>query len=315
MDPDVDQKVPVDENESVIDSAYDGLVKDEVEEVEKPSTAEDLEPLVAVERWDKPLKDTFDEWGGLENGRNYQQAMLDYHTQQQGYHTKLEQDIAPLRTESEAWQGVFNPHQEFLMHNGLTPQDAARRGMGIMANIAQDPTAFALDILQRTNYDFASHGQDQAYVPPEVQALRQELDQLKQAQQGNVLQAQQREANELNQQIQSFASATDASGELLHPHYQAVEQQMAMAVHGYNGMHQPIPPLEQLYATACKQNPEIQAQVNAEETAKETARKAANAKKAKEAARRATGSHTGSEDQKLSQKDVIEAAYDKQAAA
>jgi len=241
--------------------------------------------------------------------------MLDYHTQQQGYHTKLEQDIAPLRTESEAWNGVFQPYQEFLMHNGLAPQDAARRGLGIMANIAQDPQAFALDILKRSNYDFASHGQEQTYVPPEVQALQEKLDRLEQAQQGNMLQAQQQEANELNQQIQSFVSATDESGELLHPHYQAVEEQMVMAVHGYKGAGKPVPPISELYEQACRMNPDIQAQAKAEEVAKETARKAAKAKKAKEAAQRSDGSHTGSEKTSSSLRDDIEAEYDKQAAA
>jgi len=294
-------------DDTAIDEPDGDAIETEVEETP--------EPLVAVERWDSGLKEAFNSWGSLENGRDIQQTFLDYHTNQQGYHTKLEQELAPLRTESETWGGVFQPHQEFMMHNGLTPQDAARRGLGVMANIAQDPQAFALDILKRTQYDFTQHGQDAPYVPPEVQSMQREVDSLKQAQRNNAMQAQDNERFQLNQHIQSFANAQNESGELAHPHYQAVEQQMAQAVHGFRGMNQPIPPMQELYDAACKLNPEIQAQVTAHEVARETARKADKAKKALKAAGRPSGQHTGEKKERKSQKDTISDAYDKLAAA
>ena len=310
----VDQQVSLqDDIQSAFDEQTSTSEGDDVsrETIEEPvKTDTEIEPLLAVERWDAGLKDTFNSWNDIEHGRDYQQAMLDYHTQQQGYHTKLEQEISPLRKESESWNGVFDPHREFMMHNGLNPQDAARRGVGIMANIASDPQAFALDMLQRLNYDFAKHGQDAPYVPPEVQELRKELNGFKQSQQDQLLQDRRNQANQLTPQTPPFASGKDASGNLLHPHYEAVEADMTEIVYGRRGAGKPDLSLEDLYKAACSRNPDIQAQAKAEEIAQDTARKAAKAKKAKEAATRVTGKHVG-ESESNSLRDDLDANYDK----
>ena len=299
-----------------IESNFDELeTPDEpVEEPVKTETIEE-EALQSPTMWGKEYRDTFDSWGGLEHGRDYQQSMLDLYGTTQAHVTKVEQEAVNYRNESEAWGGVFQPHQEFLMHNGLTPQDAARRGVGIMANIASDPQAFALDILKRSNYDFSTHGQDAPYIPPEVAAMQTEINSLKQTQQNNVLQGQNNERANLNQHIQSFVNAKDASGNQLYPHYNAVESDMAGIVYGLRGRGLPIPPLPELYETACKQNPDIQAQVKANEVATDTARKASDAKKAKAASKRPTGQPSGKEKTSSNIKDDISAEYDKLAAA
>lgn len=296
----VEQVSLQDDIESALSEQTEETVAETVEE-----TAEEVrEALEAPAMWSQEYKDVFNEWGALDKGYEYQKAMHDLYGQTQAHVTQKEQEAAHFRKETEGWNGVFEPYQQFLMGNGLTPQDAARRGVGIMTNIANDPQKFALDILQRTNYDFASHGQDAPYVPPEVQELRKELDGFKQAQQQQLVQAQQREAYELNQQIQSFATGKDESGNLLHPHYSAVEQDMAQLVYGYRGMNQPIPSIPELYEIACKRNPELQAQAAAEKAAKETARKAKEAKKAITASTRVDGKPTGGEAQRTLKEEI-----------
>jgi len=307
------EEVVEDQQASLTDDIESALDEQTTEAPEIIEAEPEPEPLVAVERWNQGLKDMFSEWGGIDNGRAYQQSMLDYHKEQQGYHTKLEQELSPLRTESESWNGVFQPHQEFMMHNGLTPHDAARRGVGIMANIADNPQSFALDVLKRLNYDFASHGQDDPYVPPEVLALQKEISDMRQGMQRNTQQTQNNQVADMTKQIESFKGATSESGELLHPHYQEVESAMAMAVHGYRGMGQPIPPIAKLYEDACLQNTDIQSQSRSNEVAKETARKSAAAKKAKDAAARPSGKHTGETSSSTLRAD-LEAEYDNLAA-
>ena len=299
------------QQESLVDdTAIDATDGDAIE-----TEVEELEPLVAVERWDSGLKEAFNSWGSLENGRDIQQTLLDYHTTQQGAYTKLSQSEAQFRTESEAWNSALSQHQDFMMHNGLSPQQAASRGVGLMSYMAKDPQQFHLDGLKQLGYNHSTHGQDEAYVPPEVQEIKAWQDNKDEAERQRAFQDHNFQRFQLDQHIQSFASETDESGNPLRPHYQAVEQQMAQAVHGFRGMNQPIPPMQELYDAACKLNPEIQAQVTAHEVARETARKADKAKKALKAAGRPSGQHTGEKKERKSQKDTISDAYDKLAAA
>ena len=298
-----------------LSQAVDAAELEASEQVAEPQEAETIaEALQPPERWNKTLKDRFAELAEIERGRDYQQAWLDYHAEAQGYATKLEMERAQLRKETEGWGSVFQPHQQFLLHNGLSPQDAARKGLGVIAQITANPQQFALDVLKRTNYDFNAHAAQQPYVPQEVQALQQELEQLKRAQQTRELQAQQQQAQQVAQQIRTFAEAKDESGNPKHPHYDAVQDTMATLVWGHKARGEQVPAMDDLYGKALRLHPELEAQDKARADADAAARKAAEARKATNAAKRPTGKHAGKATSAQTLRDELSAAYDKHAA-
>lgn len=101
--------------------------------------------------------------------------------------------------------------------------------------------------------------------------------------------------------IDSFKDAKDASGNLLHPHFSAVEDQMTRLAVAARASGTPVPSLDELYDQAVWANTSTrQAMFEAQRAADEAQRKAADAERAKEArakaerAKRAASSVTGS---------------------
>lgn len=283
----------------------------EVEEVveepdgeESPEEVEELEPLEPPQMWGKEYRELFNEWGQLEGGRKYQEAMRDLYTQIQGYTTQKEQEAAHYRRDVEQWNGTFQQHQDWLAQNGLSPHDAARKGVGVLMQIAQDPKGFATQILDRIGYDYASHGQDQPYVPPEVQSLQQQVQQLNQALSQQQQQAYQQQVSQVQQRIESFAYEVDASGEPKHPYFEHVQGTMAGLINAGQAHD-----LDDAYAKALKLH-DVQEQGSGQRDTQEAARKAAAAKKAKTAAKRPAGKHSGKDTSSRALKDDIYALYD-----
>lgn len=277
----------------------------EVQESE-PETEPELEALEPAPKWDRRYKDAFTELGGIENGRTYQQAMLDLYKEEQANFTKTAQERAEYERELKNYRGVHEPYQEFLMKNGMTPHAAYRQGMGLLVSISQDPESFVKQLAKRVGLQFAD--EEQAYVPPEVQSMQSELQQLKQYLQSSQNQMQQQERARVTQQIQSFASEQDESG-LTHPHFQEVQDHMGKLITA--GL---ATSLQQAYDLACKLSPDISTQETQKRSTDEAARKSADAKKAKDAARRAPGKSVGKDNRELSDEDAIRAALKEQAA-
>jgi hypothetical protein len=55
-------------------------------------------------------------------------------------------------------------------------------------------------------------------------------------------------------EINKFKSAVDCQGNLLHPHFDELEEAMTLLVEAAIAAKQPVPPLEDLYATALRTN-------------------------------------------------------------
>ena len=302
---------------------FDKLGAEEVEEVaevevaegeepegEEVELVEELEPLDPPQMWGKEYRELFNEWGQLEGGRKYQEAMRELYGQIQGYTTQKEQEAAQYRRSVEEWNGTFQQHQDWLAQNGLSPHDAARKGVGVLMQIAQDPKKFATQILDRIGYDYSSHGADQPYVPPEVQSLQQQVQQLSGALQQQQQQAYQHQVQQVQQRIESFATAADASGNPAHPYFEYVHGTMAGLINAGQARD-----LDDAYAKALKLHDDIVQQDSGAREAQEAARKAAAAKKAKTAAKRPAGKHSGTDTTARSVKDDLYAAWDAHASA
>jgi len=258
--------------------------------------------------WSKEYRDVFNEWGQLERGKEYQKAMLDLYGSTQKHVTQKEQEAAQYRQQVEQWNSVFQPFQQQMNLRGVEPAAFTRQLLSYYQQLNQNPAQTIMQLAQNYNLDLANLGAEAPYRSPAELAHEQRLAQLERTLQQQLSQARQGEMQRLNQQIDTFASETDASGELLRPHFEHVKDVMTKLIRGGNATG-----LSDAYDMACKLSPDVMAQANAQRVAAETARKAAEAKKAKSASSRATGKHTGTS--KNSLREDIESAYDEMNAA
>jgi len=303
--PEVEEQVSLQDD---IATAYD----EQAEETEIVEAVPDTPPEPAYEppsMWSKEYKDVFNEWGQLERGREYQKAMLELYGNTQSYVTQREQEAARYRQQVEQWNSVIEPYKQQLDLRGMEPAAFVRQVMGYYQQLNQNPATTIRQLAQNYNLDLASLGADEPYRSPSEIANMQQTAMI-QRQLQNVLQQQrQGEFQRLHQQIDTFASETDASGNPLRPYFEQVKDTMTKLIRGGTASG-----LNDAYDMACKLSPELMAQAEAQRAAAETARKAADAKKAKTASIRATGKHTGAAS-KRSLKEDIEAAYDSMTAA
>jgi len=290
-------------------AAFDEQTEEVTEELQAEAEPDPEPAYEPPSMWSKEYKDVFNEWGQLERGREYQKAMLDLYGQTQGYVTQREQEAARYRQQVEQWNSVFEPFQQQMNLRGVEPATFTRQLLSYYQQLNQNPAAVIQQLAQNYNLDLANLGADAPYRSPTELAQEQRLAQLERTLQQNLQQARQGEFQRLHQQIDTFASETDASGNPLRPYFEQVKDTMTKLIRGGTASG-----LNDAYDMACKLSPELMAQAEAQRAAAESARKAADAKKAKTASIRATGKHTGAAS-KRSLKEDIEAVYDSIAAA
>lgn len=282
----------------------------EVEAAPEGETVEEaIERLSAPARWNKEAKEAFDSWANVEGGTAYQKAMLEQYGQTQSYLTQKEQEAAQYRQQTEQWNGLIEPVRQQLQMRGVRPEQFVEQLIGHYQALNSDPQSTIEFLAKQYNVDLGQIGQDAPYQSPTEAALQQRLDQLERAHRHNLVQAQQQEVQRANQQVQSFANETDASGELKHPHISQVGNKMAKLLQA--GLAEDLP---DAYEKACKMSIEVSSQVQAQRLQQDTARKAENAKKAQEAARRPKGKHIGEVTESISIDDELSDLIEQSAA-
>lgn len=262
---------------------------EEIVDIEEP-------PLEPPNKWDRRYKEVFEEWGKHPNGRKWQESILDYYKENQGYATQLEQERARYRQQAETWEQVLQPYQQMIAMAGVTPDHFARQAMGLAMQLQQNPRDTLVQLAQRAGIDLNQLVQDQPYVDPQVSTLQQEVQRMRREQ----VQREQRQAqeqviriqSEIDQQLRSFANAKADNGDPKYPHFsiQEVQDEMAAIIRG-----RPDTSLEDAYARACREVPEVAQAEAKQKQIKEAAARAAKAKKEAEAARRVPGKYSGEE--------------------
>jgi len=286
----------IDTQEAEIEASTETAEIEVTEEVaEEESTVEiteeevqESEPLQAPPRWSKAARDAFNSWAGVPGGEAYQQAMLEQYGETQTFATQKAQEASTFKKQAEDWNAIFEPFQQQMNLQGTDGPRFMRQLLGYYQQLNANPAATIQQLAQSYNLDLANIGQDQPYRSPTEVALEQRIEQLSRAFQGNQEHARQRELDRVNQQIESFANELDESGNLLHPHFQQVQESMTRLIQG--GLSEDLP---SAYEKACMLDSNIQTQAQAEAQRKSVARKAANANKARLAAKRPQGKHTG----------------------
>lgn len=245
--------------------------EEDSEESEEPETV-----FQAPEHWSSDEREKFDALPP-----EAQKILLERDKAfQQGYQEKA-QGIAAITEAIEPWK-------DHLARLGVTPEQAIRELFAARSHLDSDPLNGILQIAQaygvtdQLKSRFAPETDDNDFIDPEVKALKQEISALKsqieQTQSGFNQQA----YSQAQQQIDSFKSATDESGELKHPYFDQVRTRMQPLVQDGKS-------LEEAYAEVVWTVPEFrEAQLKAakqKETEASDLKKAERVKKAKRAAR------------------------------
>lgn len=218
---------------------------------------------------------------------------------------QLERDWAPV-------EQLFAPHQEALRQRGTTPaalinawasveqsllahkaavaqgQPAGDQGAAIVANIIRGYGVNPADVARLLQNPQAA---PQPYqVPP---AIVEKLDRLERAEQMRAQQAQQARLDGAQRQIDAFAAAKDANGNLTHPFFAEVEADIAALAQLDQQMGKE-PDLNDLYDRAVFANRTTRDKLLAQQRDAEAKRAAAERKAKSEAAQKAAVSVTGS---------------------
>lgn len=138
-------------------------------------------------------------------------------------------------------------------------------------------------------------------LPPEIMrelqkisALEARVSEVDNFNRAIVANAQNARASQMMNHIESFKSASDEQGNLKHPHFEEVEDDMTTIANGLLARRQAVPPLDELYERAVNANPSTRVKIRTAErqSAEQKARDEARAKAT--AARKAGASVTGS---------------------
>lgn len=264
-----------------------------------PTLAEDVEK--ATKSWPKADREVIQSLP-----EDVQRFIVRRHKEMEAHFTRNMQGITELRREYEPVDQLFAPHREEMRKRGLTVNGMVAGWINMEQKIADPVQApkFIADAIGLYKIDKAAviralGGQTDAgqgteganptpAYNPEFAALQARVEAFERQQAEGQYNA---AAHSVMSAIQAFASAMDGAGNPLHPHFEAVENDMATLADIHRARGEPIPPLEELYKRAVRSNDAVQETIAAQRSAAEMARRAEAERKAQadraEKARRA----------------------------
>lgn len=241
-----------------------------------------------------------------------QEFMLRRERDREADYTRKTQDAAAFRRDYEPIQQMFAPHAETLRQKGLTPAATIQGWMQVEQAFVQGRGAEQIkrivdayrinpaDVVRALGVAGAqaptepgqpepAPGSQPIQLPPEIAAKLTRLEGW-QAQQDHerqrVAEAQYNErAAHVMASIDKFATETDSTGGLLHPHFRDVEDEMTRLSLAAQAAGQKPPTLESLYDAAVWANPTTRARLLDERHAAAEAQRAADEQKARDEAR------------------------------
>ena len=207
--------------------------------------------------------------------REAQQILADRYRSMEAAHTQRSQEIAPYRQ-------MLDRHSPMLQGLGIDPINATDMAMQYLVPLLRGSNEQRIGVLQQIardlGIDFGAgappkpdpqtdpfgvqqqvHQQLQAGLAP----VMQQLNALGQQTNGWQQQQQQQQLAQANAALESFRTEKDADGNLKHPYYDEVQQQMyslGRARRMETGM--PLSPsdIAQIYEQACYMSPSVRSQ-------------------------------------------------------
>jgi hypothetical protein len=291
---------------------------DETPKVEAEKNADGtLKPL---QQWSKQHKEIF-----AQATPQVQQFMLDRERQIDSMLSKKLGEGAEFRKRYEPIEALFKPYEATMREKGLTPVSLMEAWANVEKRLAQGDgigviqgliSGYGIDkarLAQALGLQTATPRQDvtideqgnpiipdpaarqpgQMQLPPElvseIRELRARQDAIDNAARAAASANQNSGMQRVVNQINEFKGETDGKGNLLHPHFEEVENHMTLLAQSAVASKQAIPPLKDLYEQAVWANASTRAKLlNSQRLAEETKRTEEAKTKAKAA--RASGS-------------------------
>lgn len=212
--------------------------------------------------------------------REVQQRWIDRETEQQrGVDAKF-QEIAGFRRQREEWDEMFRPYSRDLELNGISQTQFLQRLIGGHKYLSESPKEAFLWLANQYGVDpktlFESRESN-----PQFDKLNEGFQSLKQELNGFKTSAQQAEHQANLSKVESFATAKDDKGQLQHPYFDEVAQDVLALMKGG------LKDLSQAYAKAVRMNDGVwqksQASAETQRKAAADAQRKADIDKAKRA--------------------------------
>jgi len=239
-DTDTEDQTPEDDGEGSQEPESDG---DEGEGVEPEENGEDaqegegqeaesdgegegeVEPLEPPQHWAAEDRDTF---AGVP--REAQEFLLKRHKDMEADYTRKTQEVASARRQFEEQQEIMAPISQDLALAGADANAFIRQQVAWAQAFKADPRAALGKLAGAYGLDVAQLSEGQEEVDPTVQAMQQELANIRANQQQSLQAQQQTEQQRLLQSIEDFSKATDDTGNLRYPHFKEIQQDMGREI-------------------------------------------------------------------------------------
>jgi hypothetical protein len=225
--------------------------------------------------------------------------------------SKRTQELSDQGKQYAALNEVIEPRRQSLIVDYGSEAAGLNTLFALSDMATKDPAGFIQYFAQQRGIDLESlQSTTDESVDPEINALRQELSQLR----GTLTQTQQAEQHkhqgQLVQQVEAFSQEKDTEGELAHPHFESVREHMA-ALFNVN----PDLTLKDAYEQSVWANPETrkglqEAQTKTQEAQRLTQAKAKAAAAEKAASTRPRASNGQFVEAKGTIEDTMTAVYD-----
>lgn len=203
----VETEEQVETEESEVNAEVDAQeeVEEDIEEVE----------LEAPKDWNKAEIEAFDKLADLDPDATL--VLQDrYNNLHKGFHDKS-QALAEITRENEAYDKIFEPHEQRLAMHGKTRTQAIQTYMAWEQAIINNPREAIKQLAEANNVDLTLEEEDD-YSDPAVKKLEAKIRDLEQSQSNGVKASKEAENNQLIKQANEFATETDKDGNSLHPH-------------------------------------------------------------------------------------------------
>lgn len=239
-----------------------------------------------------------------------QRFMMERFNGMEAAHTQRSQAIAPMRDVLERWGPYFQ-------QTGARPDVAFDSLVGVEYRLRTGTQQQRIDVLREIieayGIEAPVDGDGNVREPvrdERVDALAQQMQRMDQMNQSAMQQQQLAAVQREQTKLDSFVSEKNEDGTPKHPYFGDVEAEMTMLAQAdVNSGKQPD--LDSLYERACWMNPAVRAKM----MQSESARKAETARRKRNAGASVAGAGTGRPEQPKSIDDILNEAWDKQAAA
>jgi hypothetical protein len=253
------QEVQEEEAEKA-EKTEEAVEEEQVEEKEAPA----LEAISAPKHWPKEEQKVFNSWDA-----NVQHQVMDRYKAMEGDYTKKTQEIAKYRKRNEALDEIYGPFRDDFQRAGMDDVAATRQLLAAHKYLREDPKQALKWLAKSYGVDLGEvtgdTTPDDEYADPQMKAMQQQIAQLQGTINNQQLQAQNMQKQEVQTMIDNFQTAKDADGNLKHPHFDVVQNQMSGLIS--SGVAKDI---ASAYEMAVYANPETRAKVLEEQVKKET---------------------------------------------